>query len=81
MERLDQGYYNQEWQELFPKAGIVHLIAPSSDHKPIRMDTTMQFNNQYRPYRFEAMWIRDPPVLKWLRQLGRNNLKAHIASN
>ena len=80
MERLDQGCCNQEWQKLFPKARILHLIAPSSNHKPIRMDTTMEFNNQNRPYRFEAMSIQDPSYAEVVT-FGGNNLKASIATD
>ena len=80
MERLDQGCCNREWQKLFPKARILHLIAPSSNHKPIRMDTTMEFNNQNRPYRFEAMSIQDPSCAEVVT-FGGNNLKASIATD
>ena len=42
--RLDQGCCNQEWQEMFPNAGIKHLVAPASDHKPILLDTHFENN-------------------------------------
>ena len=40
-ERLDKAVCNQEWQCLFPKAGVKHLVAPASDHAPIILDTHM----------------------------------------
>jgi len=51
---------SQEWQLMFPKAGVRHLIAPSSDHLPIMHDTHLEICNLDRPFRFEAMWTRDP---------------------
>ena len=42
--RLDQGCCNQEWQEMFPNAGIKHLVAPASDQKPILLDTHFENN-------------------------------------
>ena len=57
--RLDQGCCNQEWQEMFPKAGIKHLVAPTSNHKPILLDTHFENNILTKPFRFKAMWARD----------------------
>ena len=50
---------NQEWQRLFPRAGVKHLVAPTSDHAPIILDTHMDQSVRARPFRFEAMWTRD----------------------
>nr|POF00550.1 putative ribonuclease h protein [Quercus suber] len=58
-ERLDKAVCNQEWLCLFPKAGVKHLVAPSSDHAPIILDTHMDQSVRARPFRFEAMWTRD----------------------
>ena len=58
--RSDQGYCNQEWQEMFPNVGIKHLVALTSDHKPILLDTHFENNNINKSFRFEAMWVRDP---------------------
>ena len=44
---------------MFPKAGIKHLVAPTSDHKPILLDTYFENNILNKPFRFEAMWARD----------------------
>ncbi|XP_075661027.1 uncharacterized protein LOC142630856 [Castanea sativa] len=66
--RLDQGCCNQEWQETFPNAGIKHLVAPTSDHKPILLDPHFENNNINKPFCFEAMWARDPECFllsKW----------------
>ena len=58
--RLDQGCCNQEWQEMFPKAGIKHLVAPTSDHKSILLNTHFENNINIKPFHFKAIWARDP---------------------
>uniref|UniRef100_A0A2N9IMG3 CCHC-type domain-containing protein n=1 Tax=Fagus sylvatica TaxID=28930 RepID=A0A2N9IMG3_FAGSY len=55
-ERLDRGLCNDDWQRLFPKAGIRHLMAPNSDHNPILFDTHLELHKGIKPFRFEAMW-------------------------
>ena len=58
-ERLDRELCNDDWQRLFPKAGIRHLMAPNSDHNPILLDTHLDLYKGIKPFRFEAMWARD----------------------
>nr|POE87134.1 hypothetical protein CFP56_68879 [Quercus suber] len=58
-QRLDQCLCDQEWQTLFPKAGIRHLVNANSDHNRILLDTHMENSNLDKPFRFEAMWTRD----------------------
>ena len=58
-ERLDQGLCDQEWQSLFPKAGVKHLCNSNSDHNPIMLDTILELDVLSWPLRFEAMWTRE----------------------
>ena len=58
-ERLDRGICNSDWQSLFPKAGVRHLIAPNSDHILILLDTHLELSKGSKPFHFEAMWARD----------------------
>uniref|UniRef100_A0A2N9FSP0 CCHC-type domain-containing protein n=1 Tax=Fagus sylvatica TaxID=28930 RepID=A0A2N9FSP0_FAGSY len=58
-ERLDRGICNADWQSMFPKAGVKHLSAPNSDHIPILLDTHLESHSGTRPFRFEAMWVKD----------------------
>nr|POE46606.1 hypothetical protein CFP56_58488 [Quercus suber] len=58
-EQLDKAMCNHEWQCLFPKAGVKHLVAPASDHASIILDTHMDQSVRAKPFRFEAMWTRD----------------------
>ena len=59
LERLDKGICNVDWQALFPKAGVKHLIAANSDHCPIILNTSMEMRKGVRPFRFEAIWTKD----------------------
>jgi hypothetical protein len=58
-ERLDRGLCDPEWQRIFPKAGVRHLGALTSDHKPILLDTHIDNCKLNRPFLFEAMWTKD----------------------
>ena len=57
-ERLDKCLCDQEWQSLFPKAGVRHLCNANSDHNPILLDTHLEPENPLRPFCFEAMWTK-----------------------
>ena len=58
-ERLDQCLCDQGWQTLFPKDGVKHLCNFNSDHNPIMLDTNLETEMGFRPFRFEAMWIKE----------------------
>lgn len=59
-ERLDRGWANSEWIQLFPSANLWHLPRITSDHCPI----LLKFQNDPfvqgdKPFRFEPMWLLD----------------------
>ena len=58
-ERLDRSLCNIDWQSLFPNARIQHLTTHNSDHNPIVLDTHLDLSKGSKPFRFEAMWVRD----------------------
>lgn len=58
-ERLDRGIANQAWR-VFPNASIIDAPASASDHLPLILNTNGHSNIHRRPFRFEAMWVRDP---------------------
>ena len=58
-ERLDQCLCDQEWQSLFPKAGVRHLCNSNSDHNPIMLDTFLDTDILTWPFRLEAIWTRE----------------------
>ena len=57
--RLDRGVASISWQLAFPKETIQHLGAINSDHAPILLDTNLSDSFAHRPFRFEAVWLRD----------------------
>uniref|UniRef100_A0A2N9G7V8 Reverse transcriptase domain-containing protein n=1 Tax=Fagus sylvatica TaxID=28930 RepID=A0A2N9G7V8_FAGSY len=58
----------QRWQNLFQKAGVRHLMAHNSDHNPIALDTHLDLSQGSKPFRFEAMWVRDDSSKEVVRQ-------------
>ena len=67
-ERLDRGLCNDDWHRLFPKAGIRHLMALNLDHNPILLDTHLELHKGIKPFRFEAMWVRDESSVEVIDQ-------------
>ena len=57
--RLDRGVTSISWRLAYPNAAISHLGAIKSDHSPILLDTNPKDSFTYRPFRFEATWLRD----------------------
>lgn len=58
-ERLGRAIANGEWQFLFPRSCVTHLIRSSSDHSPIFLETNTDAFSFPKPFQFEAMWIQD----------------------
>ena len=60
--RLDREVASVEWILRFPTARIHHLDAFHSDHKSLLLCSNSEFKRFYRkgrPFRFEAMWLKD----------------------
>ena len=57
--RLDRGIANISWRLAYPKAAISHLEAIKSNHTPILWDTNPNEEFPHRPFRFEAVWLKD----------------------
>lgn len=58
-ERLDRAMANPAWHSRFPRASLLNLIAPVSDHNPILMNTEgYQFHPRRKTFRFENRWFQ-----------------------
>nr|XP_023912507.1 uncharacterized protein LOC112024102 [Quercus suber] len=60
-ERLDRGFANTAWNDLYPEAAIHHLARTHSDHCPL----LLKYDNApmirlTRPFRFQPMWMSHP---------------------
>lgn len=57
--RIDRALASQEWFQLFARSGVNHLTSNRSDHNPIEIKLWKSSQNYKKPFKFEAMWIRD----------------------
>ena len=48
------------WRLAFPWAAVYHLDAVNSDHNPLLIDSNPEECLALRPFRFKAMWAKDP---------------------
>ncbi|KAK7837690.1 hypothetical protein CFP56_020890 [Quercus suber] len=58
----DRAVATVDWILKFPTARLHHLPESSSDHKPLWLvsdDLQSRFNRALKPFRFEAMWLKD----------------------
>lgn len=62
-ERLDRGVTNPLWRVMFPNASVLHTPALVSDHLPLIINTEGQGPVSSRPFKFQAMWLREPGCL------------------
>lgn len=45
---------------MYPNAAVLHAPALASDHLPLILNTEGHYQRQFCPFKFEAMWVRDP---------------------
>lgn len=58
-ERLDRAITNCAWCELFPQASLLHLLAISSNHSLILLNTNGGQKRKKKVFQVEEMWTRD----------------------
>ena len=60
-ERLDRGFANIEWRDLYPEAAVHHLARTHSDHCPVLLNLdTPPPSYLSRPFRFQPVWMSHP---------------------
>ncbi|XP_074327302.1 uncharacterized protein LOC141665222 [Apium graveolens] len=67
-ERLDRGFANQRFRNLFPNA-VVHVLEVSTlDHLPMLLNLNMQvYMPKAKRFRFENIWVRESDCLNLVR--------------
>ncbi|KAL8137537.1 hypothetical protein V2J09_003538 [Rumex salicifolius] len=75
-ERIDLGFSNEKWTEIFLDAIIKHLNRCGSDHVPIQIvlnpvDAAIPCFAP-KPYRFEAMWVDEESGVDVVRNAWEN---------
>ncbi|KAF7134681.1 hypothetical protein RHSIM_Rhsim08G0107000 [Rhododendron simsii] len=63
-ERLDRGWCNMSWLDMFPRAFMTNLGISRSDHAPISFVTSPPSNFFPFPSRFEAWWLKNPTAFQ-----------------
>ena len=59
-ERLDRGFENTGWKELFSEAEVRVWDMSTSDHRPLFLQTNRQvYAPKKRRFRFENIWVRE----------------------
>ena len=69
--RLDRGVATIDWILRFPTSRIHHLDAFHSDHKPIILISDSEekrFYQKGRPFRFEAMWLKERTCERMIKE-------------
>lgn len=59
-EHLDRGIANCNWINFFPAYSVVHLLAHTSDHSLLLLNSNLPVQSLPQPFRFEAFWTQDP---------------------
>ena len=79
--RLDRSVVTVDWILRFPKFRIQHLDAFHSNHKPLLLCSDFEFKRFYRkgrPFRFEAMWLKDSIYEEVIKQSWEGDLAPNI---
>lgn len=61
-ERLDRALATVDWLIKFPSAKLFHKSSSISEHCPLVLQLVgkQKVTKQSKPFRFEAMWLKDP---------------------
>ena len=60
--KLDKGVATPSWTTMFPYVRVHHIASSLLNHSPLWVcsdDENTRFYTKRRPFRFEAVWMRD----------------------
>uniref|UniRef100_A0A2N9HEV9 Uncharacterized protein n=1 Tax=Fagus sylvatica TaxID=28930 RepID=A0A2N9HEV9_FAGSY len=80
-ERLDRGFASVGWKLAFPKAAVYHLGALNSNHSPLLVDTNPVDYFAPRPFRFEAVWAKDPRCFEVINKAWKKDFLGSASFN
>ncbi|XP_030924616.1 uncharacterized protein LOC115951580 [Quercus lobata] len=60
-ERLNRGFANIDWREIYPEAAVHHLACIHSDHCPVLLSLDNSPTSKFhRPFCFQSVWMSHP---------------------
>ncbi|KAK2638243.1 hypothetical protein Ddye_026038 [Dipteronia dyeriana] len=92
-ERLDRGFCNFEWKQVFPGAVVKHLELWHSDHRALLFDLTSQVDGlrskgcgRRKRFHFEACWAEKEECHKlikrsWVASIGSDELSSTVSNS
>ena len=76
-----RGFVSVGWKLAFPKAAVYHLGALNSDHRPFLVDTNPADYFSPRPFRFEAVWAKDPRCFEVINKAWKKDFLGSASFN
>lgn len=73
--RLDKGMANGDWRLLFLDGMVTHLIAISSNHCPLLLESKTTDRETPKPFKFKYMWIRAADVGQVITEAWNSKVK------
>ncbi|KAL8520194.1 hypothetical protein ACS0TY_010929 [Phlomoides rotata] len=69
-QHLDRAMTTNAWNSLFPRAKLLNLITPVSNHSPILLDVDLRFVQKHRKdFKFENIWLGEKDLPEVVRRL------------
>ena len=82
--RLEKGVASVDWLLKFPTTCVHNLKAFHSDHRSLLLASDFESRRFYRkgrPFRFEAMWLKDKSCETVIKSSWENSLGSTLVAN